>query len=330
MADKTAYETFILEEGCRRFGVDPGSLSALNSPDVFSMNMSSRPIFGYWEDGQEYVLKFGEYAPEQFAAACEIAAFVDYLAERGARVCRPLPSREGSLVEGIGAGGNVIAVTKMKKASGAHIAGQSEQVNDAFFREWGRTLGQLHALAKAYTGGPHVDNWQDEIEGIAGLAEAEDVRTCWYEVGRAFQDLPQPLDAYGLVHNDLHPENFLFDQGRITVLDFDVCHRHWFVLDIAMAMYVVGTGMVRPAGEQQGEALIRHCFETLMAGYDQENHLDSFWIHQMPLFLRHRMILPYLLYEKGMIERRDPVRDPWRKAILAHHQLVRPEMWLAY
>jgi Ser/Thr protein kinase RdoA (MazF antagonist) len=29
-------------------------------------------------------------------------------------------------------------------------------------------------------------------------------------------------DSYGLIHNDLYPQNFLVDDGEISVIDFDV------------------------------------------------------------------------------------------------------------
>lgn len=47
--------------------------------------------------------------------------------------------------------------------------------------------------------------------------------------------LPREDNAYGLIHNDFHPYNFMIDGDTITVFDFDDCIYGWYALDIAIA-----------------------------------------------------------------------------------------------
>jgi len=48
---------------------------------------------------------------------------------------------------------------------------------------------------------------------------------------------PEPAH-YGMVHGDFERTNFLLHGGSIGLFDFDDCCRHWFIWDIACAMWV--------------------------------------------------------------------------------------------
>ena len=43
-------------------------------------------------------------------------------------------------------------------------------------------------------------------------------------------------DRYGLIHNDLRPSNFLWDGGRVRLIDFDDCGFGWFIADFAASV----------------------------------------------------------------------------------------------
>ncbi len=55
---------------------------------------------------------------------------------------------------------------------------------------------------------------------------------------KEIETLPKDKDSYGLIHNDLHPGNFLIDGERIHLIDFDGCMYSWYAFDIGNALYL--------------------------------------------------------------------------------------------
>ncbi len=99
------------------------------------------------------------------------------------------------------------------------------------FRHWGKTLGDMHAAAVEYPVWRHLPGdpegrllgWEREWRFFEGLLSKEkEVREEWRRLKRLLDGLPQERNSFGFIHNDLHIDNLLFQQGDITVLDFDV------------------------------------------------------------------------------------------------------------
>ena len=99
--------------------------------------------------------------------------------------------------------------------------------------------------------------------------------------------LPQGTDAYGLIHNDFNDGNFTvdYDNGDLTVFDFDDCCYFWFVYDLACAWEGgIGRTMFRPLAERR--AFMDRYMEQVLTGYTRENTLSEVWLARLPLFLR--------------------------------------------
>ena len=99
--------------------------------------------------------------------------------------------------------------------------------------------------------------------------------------------LPKDADAYGLTHNDFNDVNFIvdYDNGDITVFDFDDCCYFWFMYDLACAWEGgIGRAMCQPLAERI--AFMDRYMEQVMIGYSRENILSAEWLDRMPLFLR--------------------------------------------
>ena len=87
------------------------------------------------------------------------------------------------------------------------------------------------------------------------------------------------MDSYGLIHNDFNDGNFTvdYDNGDITVFDFDDCCYFWFIYDLACAWESgIGRVMFRPLAERKD---FMNCYmEDMMAGYNKENTLSAEWL----------------------------------------------------
>jgi Ser/Thr protein kinase RdoA (MazF antagonist) len=99
--------------------------------------------------------------------------------------------------------------------------------------------------------------------------------------------LPKDVDSYGLVHFDFNDGNFTvdYDNGDITVFDFDDCCYFWFMFELA-STWESGIGWVssRPLAERRD--FMDHYMDQVMEGYTRENALSNEWLDRLPLFLR--------------------------------------------
>jgi len=166
---------------------------------------------------------------------------------------------------------------------------------EEYYRNWGRVLGQMHALAKHYA--PPADvvrrpSWFElhesnrlvatRVPGRLGLVR-ERIQSLFEEVRR----LPHDRDAYGLIHGDFNDGNFTVDytNGDITVFDFDDCCHFWFVYELAAA-WEGGIGRTMFGDLQARKDFMGSYMDEVMAGYSLENTLPDAWLGRLPLFLR--------------------------------------------
>ncbi len=307
----------ILREGAALFGAKTATLRSLGGMDG--------AVYTYTRGGEGYILKFVPTSEDGLPVIVEKWDFVNYLAENGVSVSRPVVSRNGQLVERMQDGKQVYAVFQAEKAPGKHVDGRhTAEYNTALFREWGRTMGKMHALTQSYTGGEHIGDWRGEVHFMTGWCPDEAVREKWRAMEAYLNALPQPRDAYGLIHNDLHPHNFLVDDGHITVIDFDVCNHHWFTTDIGIALF--HAAWMGYGSDKDPNVFLPGFFARFMEGYTEENTLDSFWLQQVGRFVDYRRLLMFSVFSNEWPEPRQPWQqhtlDHWRQGILANRPVV--------
>jgi Ser/Thr protein kinase RdoA (MazF antagonist) len=312
----------IVMAGAALYGTDVGDLNYIGGMDG--------RVYGYARDGRDYVLKLAPMDDGRLAALDEQLAFMRYLADGGVRVARPVPSRHGRLVEKLASGNTTLVAMAFERAPGKHVdAGNPTEWNATLYRNWGRTMGRMHALSRRYALRPDtaLPDWRGEVDGFAEWCEDDAVRERWLALGRYLETLPRTQDCFGPVHNDLHPANFVVDgDGQITVIDFDVCNRHWFATDIGIAIYHalwMGSARDGRSPEEHAAEFLR-CF---MAGYAGENDLDAVWIERLPHFLKYRQILLYVVFSHEWAEGNDWQRAElarWRQRIVDGEPVVDP------
>jgi Ser/Thr protein kinase RdoA (MazF antagonist) len=185
----------------------------------------------------------------------------------------------------------VMAATR---ARGAHVnLYDRKKAGPDFFQAWGQVTGQMHHLAKAYpwwckhpveieVPSP-IHDWRQEFESFRRWSSDDtEIQAKWIELGESIASLPINRESYGLIHNDLHPHNFLVDrEGQITVIDFDVCTFHFFIKDIAIALFFADW-MGKPARNQSRDAYLTSFTQNFLRGYANQNDLDDLWYSELP------------------------------------------------
>ena len=87
---------------------------------------------------------------------------------------------------------------------------------------------------------------------------------------------------YGVIHGDLNPGNFFFQEegDEVWIFDFDQAHHNWFGFDLGvvlqMVQFFVDTGIGGPLEEFDGEQFKKIFLEAYREAYppmDQKGHL---------------------------------------------------------
>jgi amicoumacin kinase len=266
----------------QRFAIAPSSLKILDGFESF--------IYSVARSDGDYILRIGHSerrSPDHIRGEVE---WINFLAERGVGVARACPSDLGNIVEPIDdhQGGQFLC-TLFVRAPGEPL--RSDQLSEHFFSNYGRLIGQMHALTKDYL--PINVAWKryawDGSENNTPdrqLPEGEqNIRRKHEALLYHLRALPCERDGYGLIHQDAHPGNFFVDEhNRITLFDFDDCVYGHFIYDISMVFFYTAVGQNGPAALQAG------FFPFFFSGYREENRLDPCWLAEIPHFLKLREI----------------------------------------
>jgi Ser/Thr protein kinase RdoA (MazF antagonist) len=85
--------------------------------------------------------------------------------------------------------------------------------------------------------GPAAEAHAADLAGtIYGPQGAAAVEGAFARVREARATLGQGPEVYGLIHADLHQENYLFDQGAAAAIDFDDCGMGYYLYDLAVTL----------------------------------------------------------------------------------------------
>ena len=88
--------------------------------------------------------------------------------------------------------------------------------------------------------------------------------------------LPRSPDTYGPIHTDLELDNLIWNDGTVSILDFDEFDDGWYLLDIAKAL----TDLL-----QGGETVQSPRIAAFIAGYREHFQLDDGMLRHLPEFL---------------------------------------------
>jgi Ser/Thr protein kinase RdoA (MazF antagonist) len=271
---------------------------------------SANLIYEFERAGASLILRVSQQDGQSVAGYESEIKWVNYLADNDVGVCRAIPSLSDTYVEVIEIGRECYLVSAFEKAKGQHPDVKSkEEWNAGLFREWGRTMGRMHALAKkTVMEGWRLSRseWNQNRYFTAEYPLEEDLVDEWDSVTRQMESLPKDYDSYGLIHYDFHQANFFVDGGRITVFDFDDCLYHWYACDMAISLYHALCSVPHSETDERKEFAYGY-LEPFLRGYLSETDLDVAWIEKLPLFLDYRRLCSYRFLSKlwsgeGMVD----------------------------
>jgi len=301
-----AYEQTVLDTATELFGIRKDGLKVFASYEG-----CANLVYGFEHEGQPRILRVsfrGDRTAEQIRAELH---FVNYLAENGVRVSTPVPSRNGELLETIRVEGTPLHMVCFVKGKGKRVPDNGYRYREGvpieeYFQNWGRVLGQMHALTKRYQPpGDQVKRpgWFEIHKPSLAVVEERVsdrlpiVRDRIESLLEEIRALPKDRDSYGLIHGDFNDGNFTVDytSGDMTVFDFDDSCYFWFIYELASA-WEGGIGRVMFRDLEERKAFMDRYMDQVMEGYLSENELPAEWMARLPLFVRLVQVEEFLYF----------------------------------
>jgi Ser/Thr protein kinase RdoA (MazF antagonist) len=282
----------VLDNAARLFGTSKDRLEKFDDYEG-----CANLVYQYEYDGEQRILRVSFRSDRPVELIQAELHFVNYLAEGGVRVSRPIPSINGNLLEVLPAGGIPFIAVSFVKGRGMRVPDNEYRYREGvplqeYFENWGQVLGQMHRLTKTYQPPsesikrPEWHQWE-YYSGFPYGERLPVIQKKYDQLIAELHALPKNVDSYGLIHNDFNDGNFTvdYDNGNITVFDFDDSCYFWFMYDIACAWEGgIGRTMFRPLAERRD--FMERYIEQVMTGYNRENTLSDDWLDRLPLFLR--------------------------------------------
>lgn len=257
-------------------------------------------VFEMKVGNQLCILRATEADETKLAHAAFEIQWTSYLSDKMAGIVKSLPSVDGKLFQVIEADGKKVLLTLQEKAAGRHVNPEDPgEFNEALFSKLGSIMGQMHRLTIDYPkntynpqfrwNGPHF--WRKNIP--IDDAEVRQGEQCFLE---ELESLPTGRDNFGIVHFDIHTDNFLVDGSSLTIIDFETCQFNWYAADIASALFFLvqrGAGPLS-LSEKERTQFAENCLLSYLKGYRETNAISPWWIGKIDLFMRYQMVDEYM------------------------------------
>lgn len=289
-AIRDRYSDAILHEAMARYAIAADQIEQGDGFESF--------IYRFQRDGAPAILRVTHSlrrSPELIRGEVD---WINSLAAGGATVAGALLSARGELVEPIDDGqGGCFLATAFAFAPGRPP--WEVGWTPTRYESYGRLIGRLHALTKAYT--PPDPAWRrpswpavfaDELRGLLTGRDAA-IHDRYLAMTERIERLPRDGDSYGLIHFDAHSANLHVDGDTITLFDFDDCVYNWFIGDIAMVIFYMITNADDPPG------VLADFLPPFLRGYRAENRLDPRHLPAIHDFLSTREIDLYAVIQRS-------------------------------
>ena len=288
---KALFKEDILEVAKTLYPMDPNSLNLLGGFESF--------VYEYTYEHKPYILKITHSSHRTKDQIDSEFDFVDYLSKHGGAVSKVILNRYGNYTHRYPLEEGYFTLSATEKAIGE--TPKDLLTNTLLQENYGQTIGKFHAITKNYKRTYSIEprfTWFDDplILEVDKYLDEQDayVKHELDQVIRDISSIQQSSDNYGLIHTDIHRSNFLVNQDQtLTVFDFDDASYHYFLSDIAIAIFY--SLFFNPEKEKLAKDFITH----LMKGYFKEHTLTKADFTHIELFFRLRMIILYVALKRS-------------------------------
>lgn len=290
---KSKFKTSILNDLAKTYHITTSELKYVDSFESF--------LYRYQKNSKNYYLRISHSQrrePDQIRGELD---WIQHLHQFHLPIIEvaPTPTGEQMVIIPID-DNNFFTAVSFKEVKGTHLRDAWE--TDEYIIQLGTIIARMHEATKSYQPVSNARTrmtWYDEIISYSAkyLSPTEPIiDSRFHEIIERINQIPKHPENYGLIHYDLHRGNLFFDQGQIRVLDFDDCVYHYFVTDLAIALFYA---VPFDLSDEQRDQSAKRFIQLLMKGYEQIRPLTEEETKLIPLFLKLREIDLYLLLKRS-------------------------------
>ncbi|MEO4055059.1 phosphotransferase [Solibacillus sp. CAU 1738] len=222
--------------------------------------------------------------------------YIQYLFNHGGSVSNVISSLNENILEKISCNGNTFFVSLFEKAKGKRLVENNYKYREGveiteYYHNCGKVLGKLHQLSKEYTPvhsrynffDKYNENYIDElIPDTLSL-----LKTKLKELIKTLKNFNRTEENFGMIHFDYNDGNYSidFDNGQITVYDFDNSCFGYYMYDLA-DLWTQGVGWIQfEPDPKKRRKFMEDYFKIILDGYSSETEITDNMLNKLPVFI---------------------------------------------
>ncbi|NHJ02302.1 MAG: hypothetical protein EAX86_09225 [Candidatus Heimdallarchaeota archaeon] len=294
--DQQSSRKTLLEKISVRYGVSSNDFHFLAEAD-------NNFIYEFILEGKEYILRAGTRHKEELIQA-EIE-WILFLHSQNIKVSIPVHSKVKKYLEQVEHEGKIYQVVAFEKALGDRVELRNPaEWNEQFWETMGKVMANLHQASVLYNS--HEPQYrrpmyyEDEyVVGLDDYLDSEEDKAIFQIANRLlkhFEELPTNPDAFGVIHTDLHTDNFHKHGNNMIIFDWDDSYYFFFIYDLAAAFHE--TIWDNPVEKRQEFA--DRFIPVFWKGYSSVYPLDRKWLNYLSEFFKWREFIIYVCVVKDL------------------------------
>ena len=258
---------------------------------ISSTKYSPNDIYSFIKDDKKYILRIATHDEDHLFKTTGEMEWIAFLHNRNILVSMPLTINDGQLVVSI-YDNKYHAICAFEKIKGRHCDKNDPKTwNNDVIEDWGYIMGCMHRETKDFKisnekfkrgifDGKDIDG-SDILE--KAFSQIPVIQKYATELISKLLSLPRTKDTWGLIHNDLHQNNFLVKNNKIYPFDFDDSIYGYFALDIGIALH---HALHNANDKSDADRIILQ----FMKGYKKANKLDEQSLKSILSFIKYRQL----------------------------------------
>lgn len=222
--------------------------------------------------------------------------YIKYLFNHGGSVSNVISSLNGNILEKISCNGHTFFVSLFEKAKGKRLVENNYRYREGveiteYYYNCSKVLGKLHQLSKEYTPvhsrynffDKYNENYIDEL--IPDTLPL--LKTKLKELIKTLEKFNRSRDNFGMIHFDYNDGNYSidFDNGQITVYDFDNSCFGYYMYDLA-DLWTQGVGWIQfDPDPKKRRKFMKDYFTIILDGYRSETEITDNMLNKLPVFI---------------------------------------------